>query len=187
MQVSLIWIPCPSEQPWKPRLAMHSYETRGGGPREASTIVVVLVVMVVVVVMTIIAVGRDPLSSFCPPCTLSVPAFLSFYVSLLLSLCLSVSLSLNPSVPQYPCPSIFLSRLYLTSSLSVCLSISPSVSLFLSISLTFICLSYPHAQPPALVLDLWVARAISAVSRWLRGPSRLSASGCAALLPSTFG
>ena len=35
--------------------------------------------------------------------------------------------------------------------------------------------------------EVRVARAISAVSRCWRGSSRLSASGCTALLPATFG
>ena len=174
MQVSLIWIPCPSEQPWKPRPAMHSYETRGGGPREAYTIVVVLVVMVVVVVMTIIAIGRDPLSFFCPPFTLSLSLRSSVSRSLFLSLSLGLSVSQVTTPPSLSirAPQAFSPYCI---DLCVCLWVCPSVPLCLYL----FCLrapearSYPHARPSRLVLDLRVARAISAVSRWLRGSSRL--------------
>ena len=110
--------------------------------------------------------------------------FLPFCLFLPVCLTLCVSQPLRPSV------SVHL-RLSL-HTVSICVYVSRSVRLFLFVSV-FFCLrapearSYPHARPSRLVLDLRVARAISAVSRWLRGPSRLSASGCAALLHSTFG
>ena len=90
------------------------------------------------------------------------------------SLCLSVSRSLNPS-SSVPAP-LNLSLSTLSRIVSFCLSLDLSVCL--SFSWTF-CLrqpkaqSYPHAHPSGLVPDARVARAISAVSRWLRGSSRL--------------
>ena len=99
----------------------------------------------------------------------SVPALLSFSVSLFLSL--SLGLSVSQSLRSSVSISLSLSLLTLSSIVSFCLSLDLSVCL--SFSLFFVCEHQRRVPIPTL------SRQNSSQMFGSRGPSRLSAAGCA--------